>query len=239
MAKFCKQCGAQLKDTARFCTVCGAAAEQSAQAQPAQPPVAGRGAERRGIPAPGFSDRVNHPQILAAVKKNRNAAKLFLLIIAPLPLLGFVLYALISEKMELAQAALYGGIVSAIFAVFALVSFVKERAANSYDAVVIDKRAEETYRHKSGEDRELIMKYTTVVRTDDGKQKKIVEWEGPQLWAFNYLNVGDRFRCHPQFHFPYELYDKSRAPYIACVSCGMQNNIDADRCGRCGLPLLK
>ena len=44
---------------------------------------------------------------------------------------------------------------------------------------------------------------------------------------------------HPQFHFPYELYDKSRAPYIACVSCGTKNPTEADRCQKCNLPLLK
>ena len=44
---------------------------------------------------------------------------------------------------------------------------------------------------------------------------------------------------HPQFRFPYELYDKSRAPYIACVSCGTKNPVEADRCKKCTLPLLK
>ena len=51
--------------------------------------------------------------------------------------------------------------------------------------------------------------------------------------------MGDRFRYHPQFKFPYELYDKSKAPYIACVSCGKTNAVTEDRCQKCGIPLLK
>lgn len=33
-----------------------------------------RAAVRQGVPAPGFSGLVNHPEIIAAVKKNRKAA---------------------------------------------------------------------------------------------------------------------------------------------------------------------
>ena len=78
-----------------------------------------------------------------------------------------------------------------------------------------------------------------VVRTTDGKTKKIAENEGSQIWAYSYLNIGDRFRYHPQFSFPYELYDKSKAPYIACVRCGTKNPVSSDRCSKCGIPLLK
>ncbi|MBQ7661427.1 MAG: hypothetical protein IJS44_05175 [Clostridia bacterium] len=46
--------------------------------QPYQPQAyAAGGAVRQGIPAPGYSDRVNHPELLAAVKKNRGAAATF------------------------------------------------------------------------------------------------------------------------------------------------------------------
>ena len=33
----------------------------------------------------------------------------------------------------------------------------------------------------------------------DGKKKRIVEQEGSQIWAWDYLQVGDRFKYHPQF----------------------------------------
>ena len=197
---------------------------------------------REGIPtAPGFSDRATHPEILAAVKKNRRAAKIFAFILVPLPLIGFIIYAAASGKMEVAKGALYGGIISAVFLIFALISFIKDRAKNSYDAVVVDKKSELTHRHSNSDNDTLVTKYTVFAQTDDGKKKKIVEWEGSQIWAYNYLNVGDRFRYHPEFNFPYELYDKSRAPYIVCVSCGTKNPVAADRCQnqKCRLPLLK
>ncbi|MBR6005785.1 MAG: zinc ribbon domain-containing protein, partial [Clostridia bacterium] len=97
------------------------------------------------------------------------------------------------------------------------------------------------YRHNNSDDthRETVTEYVTTVRTSDGKKKRIVEQEGSQIWAWNYLQVGDRFKYHPQFHFPYELYDKSKAPYIACIGCGTKNSVEADCCQKCGLPLLK
>ena len=247
---FCSNCGAQIENNAKFCPNCGAA--QNAAPAPAQqiatqytapvygaPAWAGNGAVRQGIPAPGFSDRVNHPEILAAVKKNRKAAGIFSLLFAPLPLIGFVIYSIVSDKMETTDALKYGAVISGIFLLFAIYGFVKERAKNTYEATVIDKKTGLTYRHKNTDDPEMVTEYVTVVRTSDGKKKRIVEQEGTQIWAWDYLQVGDRFKYHPQFHFPYELYDKSRAPYIACVSCGTKNSIESDRCQKCGLPLLK
>lgn len=239
---FCPNCGKQLPDNVKFCEQCGAAqnAVLVQAAQPFEAPMyAGNGAVRQGIPAPGFSDRVNDPEILAAVQKNRKVAKIFTLFFVPIPFIGFVIYSLVTGKLELPQAALYGGVISVVFLVFALFGFIRERAANTYEATVIDKKSHLTYRHKNSDDRDMIMEYIIVARTTDGKKKKIIEREGSQILAYNYLNIGDHFKYHPQFHFPYELYDKSRAPYIACISCRTQNPVEADRCKRCNLPLLK
>ena len=257
---FCTNCGSPLGEGVKFCPHCGTAVaafdaaqrkEKEPEAQTADPftvpaapkepePVyAGSGAVRQGIPAPGFSDRVNHPEILAAMKKNRRAAKLFALFFVPLPLVGLAVYSAVSGKLELGQAVRYGGFLSAVFLVFALIGFARDRAKNTYEAVVTDQKEHSTYRHNNSENRESIMEYITVAKTTDGRKKKIVEREGSQIWAYHYLNVGDRFRYHPQFHFPYELYDKAKAPYIACVSCGTKNPVEADRCKKCRLPLLK
>lgn len=51
--------------------------------------------------------------------------------------------------------------------------------------------------------------------------------------------IAERFRCHPQFAFPYELYDKSKADCLYCVICQKKNPVEADRCPKCGAPLLK
>ena len=197
-----------------------------------QPFAGGQG----GGPAAGYSRRVNDPEILAAVQKSRRAAKGFTFLLVPLPVVGFTVYSFFSD-METADAFRYGLILGAIFLVFALVSFVKERAANTYEATVIDKKTRRAYRKNDSDTFDT--EYITVARTTAGKKVRYVEREGGALPAWNYLEVGDRFMYHPQFHFPYELYDKSRARYIPCVNCPCHNPLTADRCQKCGLPLLK
>lgn len=245
----CQHCGNILKNNEKFCSACGAPvvtvqSSQHANTPPGQPVYAkpagfaGNGEVRQGIPMPGYSDRVNHPEVIAAMKKNKKAGWIFVLIITPLPLIGFMIYGAVSGDMEIGQAALYGAIVSVIFLIFALVGRFQQRKSASYEGVVTDKKTK--LRSDSEEnDRHDYMEYTVYVRTSNGKKKKIVEREGSMTIAYDYLDIGDRFRCHPQFNFQYELYDKRRAPYIGCVSCGTHNPIENDRCSRCHTPLLK
>ena len=187
----------------------------------------------------GYSNRVNDPQILAAVKKNQKTSMIFSFILVPLPLIGFLIYSGVNDKMEPQQGLIYGACVSAVFLIFALYGLIKARAKNTYDATVIDKKSRRAYRHNSSDDDSYYTEYITVVKTTDGKKKKIIEREGSQIWAWDYLQVGDRFMYHPQFNFPYELYDKSKAPYIVCVGCMTKNAAEDDTCKKCGLPLLK
>lgn len=237
MANFCPSCGKQISSEAKFCPDCGA--NIGAQSVPNQNPVyMPQTFFSNPISMQGFSDRVNDPEILAAVRKNRRAAGLWAFFIVPLPIIGIALYSLFSEEIEMTQALIYGGIISLVFLVFAIIGFVKERAKNSYEATVTDKKTRTRYRSNS-DSNSYYTEYITVVRRSDNKTKKIVEREGSQTWAWNYLQVGDRFRYHPQFNFPYELYDKSKAPYIVCVSCSTHNPVSADRCSKCGIPLLK
>ncbi|MBR6428584.1 MAG: zinc-ribbon domain-containing protein [Clostridia bacterium] len=248
MAGYCTECGRQLDDGAAFCKHCGAAQKDSAgysvqaprgAAAYKGPVYAGDGAVRQGIPAPGFSDRASHPEILAAVKKNRKAAGIFALFLAPLPVIGFIIYGIASDRMELGKAAAIGGAVSAVMLLFALIGLIKGRAGNTYEAAVTDKKTRRVYRDRGSGGNGGYTEYVIEAKTVDGGKKRIVEREGSQIIAWNYLQVGDRFRYHPQFNFPYELYDKSKAPYIACVSCLAHNPVEADRCKKCGLPLLK
>ena len=87
MGNFCPNCGNQITPGARFCRNCGFAMDFS-------------------IPGPGFSDRVNDPEILQAVKKQRGAAKVFAIFLVPLPFIGFVLYSAVTDAMEMGQAHL-------------------------------------------------------------------------------------------------------------------------------------
>ena len=41
--------------------------------------------------------------------------------------------------------------------------------------------------------------YITIAQTTNGKTKKIVETDHSMIWAYDHLNVGDRFRYHPQY----------------------------------------
>ena len=253
---FCSHCGKEVLDAPRFCPYCGtrilygepSAANAGAGTAGAEPKTinAGAPADETSVAetpadeaiALGFSDRANHPEILAAVKKNRKASKIFMLFLVPLPLIGFVAYSLFSGNMELSKALLYGGIVSAVFLIFALIGLATGRAEKSYDAVVVKKSTGQVYRSGSGGS-DAITEYRTTVRTDAGKTKTITEREGSRIVAYHYLNEGDRFRYHPQFVFPYELYDKSKATCIYCVGCGTKNPLGSDRCKKCGIPLLK
>ncbi len=238
MAKYCPDCGSENKDGTKFCENCGKALPpDAAQAGPRTEPQP----EDAGAASPvstGFSERLNDPEILAAAKKNRKAARIFAMILVPLPLIAAVIYGIVSEKTDLKQALIGGAFVSVVFLVFAVISFVKTRTAKRYDAVVIEKKSRQ--RSDNNENNtSYYTEYVTIVRTDEGKKKKIVERDSGGMTAYDYLNIGDRFRYHPQFNFPYELYDKTKAPYLVCVSCGKRNAVENDRCSKCNIPLLK
>ena len=95
---------------------------------------------RNGIPAPGFSDRADDPEILNALQKNKKAAGIFGVILIPLPLIGFLIYSKVTGNMPAAQAFKTGAIVSAVFLVFTLISKISSALKKPYEAVVTDKR---------------------------------------------------------------------------------------------------
>ena len=249
---FCQNCGASLADGAKFCPECGARVgevsgttssdcqQQRAYTPYQQPNYAGTGQTRFGIPAPGFSDRANDPEILAFIAKSRKIGGKIGFVVALLPLIGFIVYASVTGKMELQQAALYGAGVSAVFFLLQIISSLRERAGNSYEGVVTDKKTRLYDRNKTRDSKSFLQyEYVIHVRTTDGKKKKILEHDGGRVIAYHMLDVGDRFRYHANFAFPYELYDKRKGPGIYCVGCQTLNPIENDRCKKCGIPLLK
>lgn len=251
MALYCTNCGAALTSGSAFCEHCGSrvtappeAADsgrgQTPDATNTPPEYAGNGRTRIGIPAPGFSDRVNDPEILAFLAKNRKTGRKVGFVVALLPLIGFVIYAAVTEKMELPQAALYGAVVSAVFFLVQFIAARRERPENSYEGVVTDKETRISHRSNTAGNRESReYEYVIHVQTTEGKKKKIVEHEGSRIIAYRLLNKGDRFRYHANFAFPYELYDKTKGPGIYCVGCQTLNPTERDRCKKCGIPLLK
>ena len=247
MANFCPNCGQPVNPGDAFCEKCGTKLRVSA------PEADGAAQEtvhpRMGVPAPGYSRRINDPEIQRAMKKSRQAGAFFGLFVIPLPLIGFVIYAAVTGDMEIAEAAKYGFIVSLIFLAFAFFSAVKQRTEKPYDGVVTDKKILNQRTHKltysqrrrAGikDDDNRKESYVTYVRTSTGEEKKITDSTTMFHSAWSYLEVGDRFMYHPQLNFPYEKYDKTHETYLYCVGCLKKNPVTADRCSKCGLPLLK
>lgn len=231
---FCYKCGNRVKDDARFCDKCGAELTYSG----GEASEKERSCVEGESSLVGYSKRANDPEIIAALKKNRKAGRAFMLFIVPLPILGFVIYALVSGKMEIGSAVLYGGIISLVILLFSIFSSIRQKTEKTYDGVVTKKETHRRYRHNGDGNNTEYTEYITYVKTADGKTKKIVEASGLKL-AYDYLNEGDKFRYHPGFAFPYELYNKSNAPCIYCVVCQHKNPVGADRCEKCGKPLLK
>ena len=235
--RFCPNCGSQIEGQPKFCEHCGApltaytADSVSAQTTAQQPApdfdparfYAGNGSVRNGIPAPGYSDRCNDPEILQALQKNKKAGNILSVFLIPLPLIGFVVYSIVTDHMPIAQAFKTGLIVSAVFLVFAVLSKISAARQKPYEAVVTDKQSRIRTHNRDENDR--YTEYTTVVQTTDGKRKTIVETDRSRAFAWNYLNIGDRFRFHPQFAFPYERFEKSTAPCLYCVVCQKENPV--------------
>ena len=227
--KYCTECGQSMDEGVKFCPNCGKAVPAEATGKEPQ--------NNTYTPnyTPGFSTRINDPEIQAALRKNRKSAGIFFLFLMPVPIIVACIYALVTEEMELGQAFIGGAAVSAIFLIINLLTKMSHSAKHSYEAVVIDKREE--YTSRSDEDRTLV--YKTIVRTSDGHKKVIEETSHMPRSAYEYLCVGDRFRYHPQLAFPYEKYDKSKDGFVYCACCAKKNELSGDRCVKCGGPLFK
>ena len=146
MANFCPNCGHPVNADDMFCENCGAklgpsipGTGETVRRNP-QERTQGDTNVRMDIPAPGYSNRINDPEIQKAMKKSKRTSGFFGLFVIPLPLIGFVVYASVTGSVEMADAVKYGPIVSAVFLVFTIISALKQRTQKSYEGVVTDKR---------------------------------------------------------------------------------------------------
>lgn len=199
---------------------------------------------KAGVPAPGFSDRVNSPEIIAALAKQRRATRIFAFLVIGLAFLAPGIYAKVTGEMEIVEAFRLGCVISGSIIICSIICKIHKALQRPYEAVVVDKQTKRVRTRGDSDRRGHASEYCynelyTIVKTTDGKTKKIKEDDRGRNFAWDYLKVGDRFRFHPQFEFPYELYDKSKAPHIFCVICQTKNPVEADRCTRCNTPLIK
>ena len=195
--------------------------------------------EKKGVPEPGWSDRVDNPEILAGLERRRKSAfrwtciGIVLALAAP-PLVSKYL----DTSVAMGDAFKIGCVIAGIIALCSFLGKLSRSAKNAYEGEVTDKREE--IRHKSGKNGDSYRtEYVTYVQRVDGGKEKIKDSSKRAASAWEYLKVGDRFKYHPQFAFRYELYDKSKAEHLFCPVCAKKNPVEADRCSRCNVPLLK
>jgi ribosomal protein L40E len=234
----CTACGAMLPEEAEFCISCGTAVN-SATSEPMEPHhVATPASPQRGAGLVGFSDRCNSPEILAAAQKNKKSSIGCMWILVFVPLIGFPIAGLLMDDFPFGESLVIGLGIALVMLVINLLALQRTKKP-MWEGVVVNKYSKKKSEHRGGEDDNYrtYTEYTTIINTDAGKKKTIVEKDSGRH-MYDYLSVGDRVRFHPKFG-TYEKYDKSKDRIIYCNVCTMMNPIQNDRCKRCNNLLFK
>jgi ribosomal protein L40E len=236
----CTSCGAKLPDDAAFCTNCGVPIHKAegeainASVQASAPPRKDKPPHNETTLV-GWSPRSNDPEILEAARKNKKSAMGCAWTFALLFPIGFLLAGLFVDEMPLNEAIIIGVGLGVVMLVINLVR-AKGMKRPVWEGVVVQKYKKERQRHRD-DTVDTYTEYTTVIKTDAGKKKQIVERDSGRD-MYDYLAVGDRVRYHPAFE-TYEKFDKSKDRIIYCNVCRMMNPIANDRCKRCNNLLFK
>ena len=230
----CTACGAELPEGAEFCIGCGAAVNL-ATPEPMEPSQATAPApSQSGTGLVGFSDRYNSPEILAAAQKNKKSSIGCMWILVFVPLIGFPIAGLLMEDFPFGESLIIGIGIALVMLVVNLLALRRTKQP-MWEGVVVNKYSKVRQKHRDNP--ETYTEFNTVISTDAGKKKTIVE-DGGRQNMYDYLSVGDRVRYHPRFG-TYEKYDKSKDRIIYCNVCTMMNPIQNDRCKRCNNLLFK
>jgi len=234
----CTACGAMLPEEAEFCINCGTAVNPatSAPMEPSQAAAPAPSQSSAGLV--GFSDRYNYPEILAAAQKNKKFSIGCMWILVLVPLIGFPVAGLLMDDFPFGESLVIGVGIAVVMLVINLLALRRTKKP-MWEGVVVNKYSKKKIEHRRGEDEDYrtYMQYNTIINTDAGKKKTIVEIDSGRD-MYNYLSVGDRVRFHPRFG-TYEKYDKSKDRIIYCNVCSMMNPIQNDRCKRCNNLLFK
>jgi len=233
--KNCTACGMEVPEGAEFCIGCGQALNWAEPEEVKETKAAPSALSQEGTGLVGFSVRSHSPEILAAAENNRKSSIGFIWILVFLPLVGFPIAGLLMDDYPFGESVAVGigiSLVMLIINVFAL----KRTKQPMWEGVVTNKFQKEKYEHKD-DSSVTYTEYTTVIITDKGKKRTIVE-KNSRRPMYDYLHVGDRVRYHPKFG-TYEKYDKSKDRIIYCNVCTKMNPINNDRCDRCNNLLFK
>lgn len=223
----CAACDTKLPEGAEFCIGCGAAVSPAVPAR-----------SQGGTGLVDFSDRYNCPEILAAAQKNKKFSIGCMWILVFVPLIGFPVAGLLMDDFPFGESIIIGMGIAFVMLVLNLLALRRTKQP-MWEGVVVNKYSKEKSEHRGGEDDNYrtYTEYTTIINTDAGKKKTIVEKDSGRH-MYDYLSVGDRVRFHPRFG-TYEKYDKSKDRIIYCNVCSMINPIQNDRCKRCNNLLFK
>ena len=234
----CIACGERLPEGAEFCIDCGAAVNPAVQEsmEPSQAATSSSPDSDGGLV--GFSNMCNSPEILAAAQKNKKSSLGCMGILVFVPLLGFPIAGMLMDDFPFGESLVIGVGIALIMLVINLLALRKTKQP-MWEGVVVNQYSKEKSEHRGGEDDNYrtYTEYTTIISTDAGKKKTIVE-KGSGRHMYDYLSVGDRIRFHPRFG-TYEKYDKRKDRIIYCNICSMMNPIRNDRCERCNNLLFK
>ena len=228
----CKNCRAQLDDSDKVCRYCGAPLTPDvppaapAYAAPASAPLMG---------SAGYSRLVDSKEVVAALKKNNRVSNIAVAVFVVLPFLGFLIYGAVSDKMDVGKAAVYGIIISAIFAFVSLIVAIRHKLDKPFEGTVVDKK--KTFRSGNSQVRggKSRTKYTVRFECEDGKRRK----KEVNIPVYEYLEIGERVRYLPQFPQPYEKYDKRPDGNVLCMFCSQRNPLTETTCAFCHKPLIK
>ncbi len=188
----------------------------------------------------GFSERCSSPEILAAAQKNKKFAVGCLFVLVFTPLIGFPIAGLLMDDFPFGESLVIGTGIALVMLIINLLALRRTKRP-VWEGTVVNKYSKKRSEHKRTDGESdtytTYTEYTTVITTDAGKKKTIVEKDSGRH-MYDYLSAGDRVRFHPMFG-TYEKYDKSKDRVIYCNVCSMMNPIQNDRCKRCNNLLFK
>ncbi len=231
---FCKFCGLKLPADALFCVGCGAPTEPTAaDKNVAAKTRPGGNVPQRGLV--GWSDKCNHPEIIAAAQKNKKSAIGCAYVLTLLFPIGFFIAGLLVDELPLGEAVIIGAGLG-LFMLLINLMRVRDMKKQIWDGVVIEKYQKERREYDKEDNVSYYTDYVLVIQKDTGKKVRLVNKNRREL--YDYINVKDRVRYHPAFS-TYEKYDKSKDKIIYCNVCSTMNPMGNERCKRCNNLLFK
>jgi len=229
---FCNNCGAPIEGDGRYCPACGAEV----------PVGVGETGEKlisyyNSSVRLGYSPRISDPSYDRYLRKAKKWSFLFAGILALIAATVFPIYLIKTDAMQMPHA-LYAGLgLGGMFLAIAAGQYVLRKMDRTWDGTVVDKSEQRVRKYNRNTRRwETYMEYRFTVQRDDGKVYRHVFRNNPHI--YDYYSKGDRVRHHRGFS-GYEKYDKTRDTRILCIACLTFNDIEKDRCSRCGCALLK